>query len=123
MKKLLILLGSGLLMGAGFEKSGASGSLAVKYEAEKPLAVGNNEITLTLTEKGKPVEGADVKLKYFMPEMPGMPQMEYGADGEETAPGVYRVQMHFSMGGTWQGRLYVITKDGKKFLHKSSVIL
>lgn len=120
---MILLLGASLAMAGGFSKTGKSGGLTVEYGAEKPLAAGNNPMSVKLSYKGKPVEGADVTLKYFMPEMPGMPYMEYQDQGKEIAPGVYEIKINFAMGGTWQGRLYIITKDGKKFLHKSSVIL
>jgi hypothetical protein len=105
----------------GFSKSGKAGSLRVTYTSDKPLTTGNNEIQVEITKEKKPVTGAKVTLKIFMPEMPGMPRMEEKTlmlpDGNN-----YHGKINFSMGGTWQVRIY-IQKDGKKYRYKSSVIL
>jgi len=56
-----------------------------------------------------------------MPEMPGMPYMEevktMSASGD-----AYSSNVNFSMGGTWQVKIF-IEADGKKYKHSSSVIL
>ena len=56
-----------------------------------------------------------------MPEMPGMPYMEdiqsLNANGD-----IYNGNINFSMGGTWQVKIFV-EKDGKKYKYSSSVIL
>jgi len=105
----------------GFTKSGKAGSLDVTYSSPKPLVTGNNNISVKVTDHGKVVKGAKVKLKIFMPEMPGMPYMEeiqnLSANGD-----IYNGTVNFSMSGTWQVKIFV-EKDGKKYKYSSSVIL
>jgi len=105
----------------GFSKSGKAGSLKVTYSSAKPLVVGDNTIDVKVTKDGKALTGAKVEFKIFMPEMPGMPYMEeiksMTAFGDS-----YSTNVNFSMGGTWQVKIY-IEKDGKKYKHSSSVIL
>ena len=105
----------------GFVKTGKAGSLAVTYSSDKPLVVGDNHMKVSVTENGKALTGAKVELKVFMPEMPGMPYMENVK--KMTANGdTYGGNVNFSMGGTWQVKIF-IEKDGKKYKHASSVIL
>ena len=106
---------------AGFTKSGKAGSLAVTYSSPKPLVVGDNTINVSISENGKAVSAAKVQMKVFMPEMPGMPYMEYIKDMDSETSN-YSGNVNFSMGGTWQVKIY-IEKDGKKYKHSSSVIL
>jgi len=105
----------------GFSKSGKAGSLDVTYSSPKPLVTGNNSISVRVMDHGKVVKGAKVDFKTFMPEMPGMPYMEdvqsLSANGD-----IYNGNINFSMGGTWQVKIFV-EKDGKKYKYSSSVIL
>ena len=106
----------------GFSKTGKAGNLSVTYSSEKPLVVGNNNINVSISENGKAVTNATkVEFKVFMPEMPGMPYME---DVKLLSPSgdAYSGNVNFSMGGTWQVKIF-IEKDGKKYKHSSSVIL
>ena len=106
----------------GFSKSGKSGSLTITYSSSKPLVVGNNTIDVKITENGKVVtDVSKVEFKVFMPEMPGMPYME---NTKLMAPNaeVYSGNINFSMGGTWQVKIF-IEKDTKKYKISSSVIL
>ncbi len=85
------------------------------FTADKPLVVGNNEIEVALQKDGKEVTDAKVKVKVFMPEMPGMPYMEYKQklklDGKS-----YKGLVNFGMNGTWQYHLKFKTSDKK--VHK-----
>ncbi|SFV71585.1 hypothetical protein MNB_SV-13-619 [hydrothermal vent metagenome] len=105
----------------GFTKSGKAGSLDVMYSSPKPLVVGNNNISVKVTDHGKVVKGAKVDFKISMPEMPGMPYMEevksLSANGD-----IYNGNINLSMGGTWQVKIF-IEKDGKKYKYSSSVII
>ncbi|HIO96174.1 MAG TPA: hypothetical protein EYG67_05065 [Campylobacterales bacterium] len=127
--KTITLLTAGLFFVActngtteGFTKSGKAGSLGVTYSSAKPLVTGDNTINIKVTENGKIITDATrVEFKVFMPEMPGMPYMEsvklMVPNGNE-----YSGNVNFSMGGTWQVKIF-IEKDGKKYKHSSSVIL
>ena len=105
----------------GFSKSGKAGSLNVTYASAKPLVVGDNTITVKVTQGGKALTGATVELKVLMPEMPGMPYMEEVKTLSASGDG-YVSNVNFSMGGTWQVKIY-IEKDGKKYKYSSSVII
>lgn len=126
-KRLVIVAFIGLFVatgafGSGFSKKGKSGGISVEYSSPKPLVVGNNDMKIVLKKGAEPIEGAKVSMKVFMPEMPGMPYMEYVDSAKEVGDGVYEVMMNFSMGGTWQVRIEIEHKD-KKNLFRSSVIL
>jgi len=105
----------------GFSKSGNAGPLKVTYSSDKPLTVGDNTIVVEIKKDGKPVTGAKVEFKVFMPEMPGMPYME-DVRTLSTTGNSYSGNINFSMAGTWQVKIY-IEKDGKKYKYSSSVIL
>ena len=106
----------------GFSKSGKAGSLGVTYSSSKPLVTGDNTIDVKITENGKLITNATkVEFKLFMPEMPGMPYMEEVKLMKPSGDG-YSSNINFSMGGTWQIKIF-IEKDGKKYKHSSSVIL
>ena len=105
----------------GFSKSGNAGSLKITYSSDKPLTVGDNTIKVDIQKDGKPLTGAKVEFKIFMPEMPGMPYMEEVKTLSATG-NIYSGNINFSMAGTWQVKIY-IEKDGKKYKYSSSVIL
>ncbi len=111
------------LHAAAFEKEALSRTTTVQLSAEKPLVVGNNVIDLVLTREGKVLSDATVVVKAFMPAMPGMPYMESKVTAAPLGKGHYRVELNFSMGGTWQIHVFVIPKEGKKVRIKTSVNL
>ncbi|WP_158655758.1 FixH family protein [Helicobacter cynogastricus] len=88
---------------------------------QKPVS-GNNHFSLTPTLAGKPLKGAQVKLKFSMPEMPGMPAMHENAQVKEK-DGLYDVKVNLPMGGTWQVKLELKTKEGKTYKGKGSLDL
>lgn len=104
-----------------FYKKGKAGSIKVEISSEKPLVVGDNEIILKLSKKDTSFKDAKIKFKVFMPEMPGMPYMEY-IDKPSFENGLFKNSINFSMGGTWQIHIF-IELDGKKYRYKGSVIL
>ena len=94
----------------------------VLLTSQKPLVVGNNAITVTLSKANKPVDDVKVKIKFFMPEMPGMPYMEYKTKlKKEKAQ--YKGMVNFSMGGTWQYQLKFKDNAGKVHTIRGSVNL
>ena len=65
-----------------------------------------------LSKDGSAIENAKMKIKIFMPEMPGMPYMEYKAKAK-LINGEYKMMINFSMSGTWQYHLKFKTSDKK----------
>ncbi|HIE34990.1 MAG TPA: hypothetical protein EYP79_02180 [Campylobacterales bacterium] len=116
----LFLIGS-TLQGAGFEKHGQVGDLHIDITSKKSLVKGLNDLTIQITKDGKYLNDAKVIFKVFMPQMPGMPYMEDKKKAKFIKDGKYIVKVNFSMRGTWQIRVYITTKDGEKYLYKSSV--
>lgn len=94
----------------------------IKLNTEKSLIVGTNDIRIELSKDGVDLSDVKVKLKVFMPEMPGMPYMEF-EDKATLEDGVYKVKINFSMSGTWQYQLKFKTKDDVIHTVKGSVNL
>lgn len=90
--------------------------------SEKPLTTGDNEIAVAVEKEGKPVGDVKVKIKFFMPEMPGMPYMEYKTKLKPDN-GVFKGSVNFSMGGTWQYQLKFKDAAGKVRTVRGSVNL
>jgi hypothetical protein len=91
----------------------------VSVVSKKALIVGMNDFDIGITKGGQPVD-AKVKVKFFMPEMPGMPYMDYKDKGK-TNKGVFHSKISFSMGGTWQYHIKFKTADEKVYKVKGSV--
>ena len=104
------------------EQNGQKDGYDVTLKSSKALVVGSNEFLVKLSKDSKAVENAKVKVKFFMPEMPGMPYME-SEDNAVLVNGVYKVNINFSMGGTWQYQLKFKTNDGVVHTVKGSVNL
>ena len=118
-----LILSATALSAAAFEKTAAFKTTQVVFGAEQPLTVGMNTLKLNVTQKGVPVGDAKVMVKVFMPEMPGMPYMEYVPNAEPRGGGEYRATLNFAMPGTWQLHIFIETADGRKLRLKSSVNL
>jgi len=118
---LIILLTLGFAGAAGFEKSAKFRTTSVHMSSKKPLTAGINSVTFDITQKGKALDDAEVKVKVFMPAMPGMPKMETTSIATVLKNGKYSADLDFTMSGTWQIHIFVITNDGKKYRIKSSV--
>jgi len=118
---LTIMLTLGLANASGFEKTAKFRTITVEMSSEKPLTTGINKVTFEIEQKSKALKEAQVKVKVFMPEMPGMPAMNAMADAKSLGAGKYEAKLNFSMGGTWQMHIFIVTKEGKKYRVKSSV--
>lgn len=99
-----------------FEVDGYS----VELTSKRDLSAGSNEFFANITKDGKIVEDAQLRVKFFMPEMPGMAYMEHDAEGTFEAK-QYRFIINFCMDGTWQYNLRFKTADDKVHTIKSSV--
>jgi len=92
----------------------------VELTSKKDLSIGSNELFTKITKDGKVVDNAQLKAKFFMPEMPGMAHMEYESEGS-FASNQYNFVINLSMRGTWQYNLRFKTADGKVHAIKNSV--
>ena len=125
MKNLLkivlgILLTFGFLQAELLEQKGQKDGFDIKLSSPKALIVGKNDFVIELSKDSKVVDNVKVKIKFFMPEMPGMPYMET----EENAilvDGKYKVSVNISMGGTWQYQLKFKASDEIVHTVKGSV--
>jgi len=122
--KLLTILALtfGFLNAEPIFQEGEKNGYKIVLKSEKSLVVGDNIFFVTLLKDGKNFTNAKVKAKFFMPEMPGMPYMEF-KDKAKLIENKYQMKINFSMGGTWQYHLLFKTEDGKVHKIRSSVNL
>lgn len=116
----------GLFLGLSFlnanamqEKFNVDG-YELELTSKRDLSAGSNEFFAKITKDGKIVNDAQLRVKFFMPEMPGMPYMEHEGTGE-FQNGSYRFIINFCMNGTWQYNIRFKTSDEKVHSVKSSV--
>jgi Cu(I)/Ag(I) efflux system membrane fusion protein/cobalt-zinc-cadmium efflux system membrane fusion protein len=69
-----------------------------------PPHKGSNRFQVKLTEKGAPIEGAEVTARFFMPAMPamGMSAMTANMKLGDSGNGTYQGKGNLPTGGTWQ---------------------
>ena len=92
----------------------------IAISSEKSLVVGENDIFVMVSQDGETLKNIKVKAKFFMPEMPGMPYMEYEGKGKLEGD-KFKLLINFSMGGTWQYQLKFKTEDKKVHKIRGSV--
>lgn len=107
---LTLVLALNFLNAEPINQNGEKDGYNVTLTSEKSLVVGDNEFVIKLVKDEKTITTAKVKIKFFMPEMPGMPYMEYEGKAE-LVDGVYKTKINFSMAGTWQYQLKFKTDD------------
>lgn len=107
---LTLVLALNFLNAEPINQNGEKDGYNVTLMSEKSLVVGDNEFVIKLAKDEKNVTTAKVKIKFFMPEMPGMPYMEH-EEKAELVDGVYKTKVSFSMAGTWQYQLKFKTDD------------
>ena len=118
----VILLTVGFLNAEPINQDGQKDGYDVKLSSQKSLIVGTNALDIEISKDGAVLTDVKVKMKIFMPEMPGMPYMEY-EDKAVLENGVYKVNINFSMSGTWQYHLKFKTKDDAVHTVKGSINL
>lgn len=123
MKRVLVsmLMLASLMFAGGFYDKGNVKGIDVEIVSDKTLVEGNNDIEIKLSKNGKAITDAKVRAKFFMPEMPGMPYMDYIGDGKLQG-NAYKTMINFSMGGTWQYHI-MFKHEGKKYRYRGSVNL
>jgi YtkA-like len=124
MKKVLLslMIAAGLAFAGGVSQNGKAGDLDVTITTDKALFVGTNDFKIKVTKGGKEVKDASVKLKLFMPAMPGMPGMGEEIEAKPTADG-YDAKASFSMNGGWQVTTTIAEKGGKAKKYRFNVNL
>jgi len=123
MKKIIFMLMFfvGIVLNANvIEQNGEKNGYDLKLYTKTTPISGNNDFYVTLEKSGKVISNAKMKIKVFMPEMPGMPYMEYKAKAK-LVDGVYKMMINFSMSGTWQYHLKFKTIDNKVHTVRGSV--
>lgn len=118
----ILALTFGLLYAEPISHENKKDAYLVQLKSEKPLVVGENNFYVILKKDGALVNDAKVKAKFFMPEMPGMPYMEYKSKAK-LVDGKFKLMINFSMGGTWQYHIMFKTADGKIHKVRASVNL
>jgi hypothetical protein len=90
------------LFAANYQVTKKAGDLTVDIAIDRnPPVVGKNNVNIAIKDgNGKAVTDAKVVIQYSMPPMPGMPPMNYKADGALTG-NRYRAVMDLSMSGSW----------------------
>lgn len=123
MKKIilgLVLLMATFLNADQIEQNGSKDGYKVKFYSKSTPITGNNNFFVKISKNSTLLQDVKVKIKVFMPEMPGMPYMEYKAKAK-LIDGEYKMMINFSMGGTWQYQLKFKTKDNKIHTLRGSV--
>jgi len=116
-----LILSTSLLQAAAFEKKVVSKTTAVFISAQRPLSKGSNVLVFAISKDEKVLEGSQVRVKAFMPAMPGMPAMEYESDARYLGEGRYEAVINLAMGGTWQLHIFITPAEGKKLRVKTSL--
>lgn len=127
MKKFMIgsMLLSTLCFGGGFMQMGMSDDIHVMLSSPKVLSEGENKIKVELnrdSRSGANIAAKDVRIKFFMPQMPGMPYMETKDICKKSGTS-FECKVNFSMGGTWQYQLFIKDENNEDYKYKGSVNL
>ena len=118
----ILALTFGLLYADPISHKSEKDGYNVELISENTLVVGENNFYVILKKDGALVNDAKVKAKFFMPEMPGMPYMEYKSKAK-LVDGKFNLMINFPMGGTWQYHLMFKTSDEKVYKVRASVNL
>ena len=89
-------------------KSTQSGNLTITLaSSDGQLKKGENDLLLSFTDKsGKPVDAGAVSLKFHMPAMGSMAEMNDTASLTTTnTPGKYHAKVDIEVGGTWEAMI------------------
>jgi len=100
-------------MSWGYETQKAAEGLTIQIKAGSyPLVNGDNDLSVKITDaSGKAVTDAKVKVRFYMPAMPGMAPMSSTTEAVAKGDG-YRFTANVAMEGTWKAEVSV-TRSGK----------
>jgi hypothetical protein len=114
---LIMLLSFTMMTGwgwsRGYETQKKAGAYQITLKADKyPLVKGDNTITIEVADASKkPAANAKVKIRYFMPPMPGMAPMDYAADPVRKGD-AYTFSANIPMEGGWKVEVTVTPETG-----------
>ena len=109
-----------LAIAACHRREDAGAGISIKEQlTPQPVRVGPATVVVQLFDAAaKPVTHAKIMVEADMSH-PGMAPV-FGA-ANETAPGNYRTQIDFNMGGDWIVLLHIELADGRKIEHQLDV--
>jgi len=121
--KLFILLSLGLstLMAQSFTQELSYKELSIHISSDKPLSIGTNTLDIEIFKNKTAIKDVAVRVKVFMPAMPGMPAMKDEKEAKSLGEGKYEVNVQLSMRGTWQVHIFILPETGKKMRVKGSL--
>lgn len=121
MKKYLSVFAVFLLFNVtfAFEKTFSNKDFNFVLESSKDFVAGSNNFSFSIKKDSKAVEVQNLKIVFFMPEMPGMPKMSEEANLTKNND-KYIGSVNLVHGGTWQVKVS-FNIDGKKYQAKSSI--
>ena len=117
----ILFVFAGIAQAKDFEAVKKAGDYSVTIRMDKASpGVGQNNIEAIIKDaQGKAVTDATVVFEYAMPAMPGMPPMNYKANGKLEG-NAYKAALNLSMAGPWTITVK-IAKGGKTRSAKISV--
>jgi hypothetical protein len=118
----ILILAFSIANAEPISQSGNKNGYDVKFTSEKSLVVGQNSFFVQIFKDGKQITNAKTKIKFYMPEMPGMPYMEFKDKGKLIGD-KYKLDVNLSMSGTWQYQLKFKTSNGEVHTLRGSVNL
>jgi RND family efflux transporter MFP subunit len=92
-----------------------AGTQNIQVEVLEPKTAkpGNNNIRILVKDSsGKPIEGAQVQVGLFMPQMGNMPPMSSDATLKDEGGGIYSGTIQFLMAWTWETTV-TVKKNGQ----------
>ncbi|MGK0255632.1 MAG: hypothetical protein ACI81I_000232 [Arcobacteraceae bacterium] len=107
---LVVMFSATFLSADVISQNGLKDGYEIKLYTKNTPISGNNDFYVTIKKDKNTVENVKVKIKVFMPAMPGMPYMEYKTKAK-LVNGEYKMMINFGMGGTWQYQLKFKTSD------------
>lgn len=127
MKKSILgtLVLSNLAFGGGFMDMKNVDDLHIMISSPKVLSEGNNKLKVEVNRSehgGSIMKLNDVRIKFFMPAMPGMPYME-SKDICKRVGSIFECNVNFAMNGTWQYQIFIKDEHDKSYKQSGSVNL
>ena len=109
---LVLVVSVGMSWAYESEKTKAGLNITLSMDSH-PLVKGDNDMEVKITDKaGKAVTDAKVKVRFYMPPMPGMAPMSTKSVAKLKGKS-YRFVGDVLMAGTWKVEVKVI-REGKK---------